>query len=57
MVTFVRPVIFPPGRARLATSLRGTGSPPPVMTMGIVVERDYLVHEFGKPIDVTVGIT
>ena len=31
------PVMFPPGRARLATSPAATGSPPTAMTMGIVV--------------------
>ena len=31
-----RPVMFPPGRARLATKPCAMGSPAPVMTMGIV---------------------
>src|SRR5436309_337471 len=35
--TFVSPVTFPPGRARLATSPVATGSVLLVMTMGIVV--------------------
>src|SRR5207249_3760498 len=33
---FVRPVTFPPGRARLATTPSATGSGTRVMTMGIV---------------------
>ena len=31
------PVIFPPGRARLATNPNPTGSAAPIMTIGIVV--------------------
>ena len=34
---FVSPVMFPPGRARLAMSPLATGSPPVVMTMGTVL--------------------
>jgi len=32
----VRPVTFPPGRARLTTSPASTGSLPAIMTIGIV---------------------
>src|SRR5262249_44375799 len=43
------PVIFPPGRARLGTSLAGTGSPIEIITIGIVVVDCLAARLAGVP--------
>ena len=45
----VFPVMFPPGRARLVTSPAPTGSPIPIMTMGIVAVACLAARAGGVP--------
>ena len=49
MLTVVSPVTFRPGRPRLVTSPRVTGSPAPTMTMGIVVVACLAARAAGAP--------
>src|SRR5262245_48313383 len=44
---FTKPVIFPPGRARLRTRPMPTGSPTPTMTIGIVAVAALAAREAG----------
>src|SRR5207245_3230822 len=51
------PVIFPPGRARLATNPNSTASLTPAMTMGIVVVAFLTARTVGFPPEVTMTST
>jgi hypothetical protein len=45
----VLPVRFPPGRARLSTRPARTGSPTPIMTMGMVAVASLAACVAGVP--------
>ena len=47
LVSFVSPVIFPPGRAKLSTSPVATGSIVTTMTMGIVLVASFAARIAG----------